>query len=237
MLMARPSSCAGELVAEDLHVAGQDHQFHVELVHQFQQPGFGRGLGVGGDRHVEERDAVPLDQRLVVRVVGDHGHDLHRQFPDAGPEQQVVEAVPELGHHDQHPALAAVRLQLPAHPEPLGHRARSPPRSVPPWRHRPRRTAKCTRMKKCRFGAFAELLAVEDVAAVLQQEAGDGVDDARALRAVQGQDVLNGGRPGRRRFQSGWQSWLSTRSRSRRGPRGRFPCTWSSCPLLSRAWS
>jgi hypothetical protein len=49
--------------------------------------------------------------------------------------------------------------------------------------------------KEVPFGALAELLVVDDVAAVLQQEAGDGVDDARRLAAVQGQDMLNGGRP------------------------------------------
>jgi hypothetical protein len=41
------------------------------------------------------------------------------------------------------------------------------------------------------FGPVAELLVVDDVAAVLQQEAGDGVHDARTFGAVQGQDVLD----------------------------------------------
>ena len=141
---------------------------------------FRLGLGGGGDGHVEERDAVPFHERLVVRVVGDHGHHLHGQFADPGAEQQVVEAVPELGHHDQHAALGTVRLQPPAHPEAVSHRGESGPqgvrgggiavgREVHPHEEVP-------------FGAFAELLVVDDVAAVFQQEAGDGVDDARRLR-------------------------------------------------------
>ncbi|MCY1233017.1 hypothetical protein D9M72_455350 [compost metagenome] len=96
---------AGEAVAKDLHVAGQHHQFHVELVHQFQQPCLGLGLGGGGDGHVEERDSVPFHQRLMVGVVGHHRHHVHRQLADPGTEKQVVKAMPELGHHDQHAAL------------------------------------------------------------------------------------------------------------------------------------
>ncbi|GAA3318379.1 hypothetical protein GCM10017710_36240 [Arthrobacter ramosus] len=43
-----------------------------------------------------------------------------------------------------------------------------------------------------------ELLIVDDVAAVFQEEAGDRVHDPPRFRAIEGQDMLNGGSRQRR---------------------------------------
>lgn len=53
-----------------------------------------------------ELDAVALGQRLKVRVVGhDDGH-VNQQLARLHAEQQIVKAVANLGHHDEHAGLA-----------------------------------------------------------------------------------------------------------------------------------
>ena len=80
-------------VGEDLHVAGQDHEFDVIRVHQLKEPSLGFGLGLRRHGDVVERDPVPGREPFQVGVVGHHCRDLHREFAAAGAEQQVVEAV------------------------------------------------------------------------------------------------------------------------------------------------
>ena len=55
MLIARPVQSSAEVVGENLHVTRQHHQVDVMLGDQFQQPGFGLGLGVGGNGEMDER--------------------------------------------------------------------------------------------------------------------------------------------------------------------------------------
>ena len=116
MLMARPSSFPGQVVAEHLHVSGQHHQFHAIGIHQFKQPRLSLQLGVRADRDAVERDAVPLRKAGGIRMIGDHRGNFHRQVAVPGPDQQVVQAVVVLGHHHQDPLPAVARLNPPLHP-------------------------------------------------------------------------------------------------------------------------
>ena len=49
-----------EIIAENLHVAREHDDVRFGVVDDFEQPRFGRGLGVGRHRHVKERDTMPL---------------------------------------------------------------------------------------------------------------------------------------------------------------------------------
>lgn len=71
------------------------------LLDQVQDLGFLGLLRVFGDWQVVEFDAVGLRQWLELWVVGhDHG-DLDRELACFLSEEQVVQAVPDLGHHDE----------------------------------------------------------------------------------------------------------------------------------------
>jgi probable blue pigment (indigoidine) exporter len=78
---------------QDLHVAGEDHQLHAELVDQRQQPGVGLLLGPGGDGEVVETDAVALGQRGQVGVVRADRDDVDGQLGGPPPVQEVEQAV------------------------------------------------------------------------------------------------------------------------------------------------
>ena len=54
-------------------------------------------------------DALRLDPAAHVLVIGDDGHQLHRQVADGIAVEQIVEAVAELGDQDEHARLDAQR--------------------------------------------------------------------------------------------------------------------------------
>jgi probable blue pigment (indigoidine) exporter len=88
---------AGQRIAhrrrQHLHVAGEHHQLDALLLDQGEQPGVGRGLRVGGDREVVERDAVALGERPEVAVVRPDGGDVDRQLAGPPAVQEVEQAV------------------------------------------------------------------------------------------------------------------------------------------------
>ncbi len=137
---------------------------------------------------MEERDAVPGDECLVVAVVGDHRDHVDGQVTAAGAVEQVVEAVAVAGHHDQNAAPCAHGFEVPPHGEGGGHggevAAQGPRHALAVG------GGEADPHEEVSVAAVAELLVVDDVAAVLQQEPRDGVDDAGCLGAVEGQDVL-----------------------------------------------
>ena len=109
----------------------------------------------------------------------------------APPEQQVVEAVAELRDQDQRPVRRVGGPQLPGHGEPLGDRRRTPPAATSSRRRRPVDGEPHPHEEPV-LGEVVELLALQDVAAVLDQEAADGVHDARPVGAGQGEDEGRG---------------------------------------------
>jgi hypothetical protein len=76
MLMTRPGSRAQSLVGQDLHVARQDDEVDIVLVHEFEHACLGGGLGRGRHGDVLERHTVALRDRSAVVVVGDHYLDV-----------------------------------------------------------------------------------------------------------------------------------------------------------------
>ena len=63
---------------------------------------FGLRLVVLRHRDVVEGDVVVDDHLLVVEMVGDDADDVDRQRADLPAVEQVVEAMAEARHHQQH---------------------------------------------------------------------------------------------------------------------------------------
>jgi hypothetical protein len=180
---------------QDLHVPGQHDQLRLVGVDQAEQRGFGVRLGGRGDREVVERQPVRRGQRPEVRVVRHDAGDVDRQRAALPAEQQVVQAMPEPGHHDQGPHLSRRVVQPPGHVERLRYpgevtlqlldfEARRRHGELHPHEE-PSVGPRVGRL-------LAVLLAGHDVGRMLDQEAGHRVHDARLIRAGQRQYVRHG---------------------------------------------
>jgi hypothetical protein len=134
---------------------------------------------------VVEGHVVAGGQLVEVAVVADDGADVQRQQPAFPAEQQVVQAVAFLADQQDRPHRLAQGVQAQLHPERLGKQ---------PQLHfqvlvgdlvagelHPHEKQTGVRVVVLR-GFF-------DIAAALQQEAGDGMNDARAVRAGKGENV------------------------------------------------
>jgi len=132
---------------------------------------------------VEEREPGRFGHRAQVLVVGHDGGQLAAQRARPPPEDQVVQAVPLSGHHDQHPRCA-VAEQGEGHPELARDRAELLGQPLlggivadPEGGAQEQPVAH----------GVVELLVFDDVPVVVEEEPGDRVDDAGPLRTAQGQ--------------------------------------------------
>jgi hypothetical protein len=144
-------------------------------------------------------------------VVGDDGRDVDVELPAAGAEQQVVQAVAVLADHQQQPRALRQRMEVRVHLELAAHMGEELLKGghvgqvrrggeVHPHEEQPRGVLALH---------VAELLRIDDVAAGLEQQARDGVDDAGLVAAGQGEDVA--GMP--------WDGAVTNRPGARFGPR------------------
>lgn len=90
-----------EILREHLHVPGQDHEVDHPVINDAQQSLFAVHLGLRRKRDVMKGDVVVLNKVFIVEVVGDDSDDVDRRGADAHAEEQVVQAVAELGDHQQ----------------------------------------------------------------------------------------------------------------------------------------
>ena len=88
-----PAQVPAQVVGQDLHVAREHDEVDLVLLDALHEPRLGLRLGVGGDRHVLELEAVGLHEWLGIEVVGDDQGHLDLQVAGPRAEQQVVEAV------------------------------------------------------------------------------------------------------------------------------------------------
>ena len=165
---------------EDLHVAGEHDELDAVLLGQLEDLALLLGLGLLGDGQVVELDAVGLGERLKGRVVGHDERDVDGELTGLGAEEQVVEAVADLGHHDQDPRLLRDGPDLVLHlvlgrelVEGLGQVLGAGSR----------RRAKVHAHEELFRHGVGELLEIENVVALLREHASDGVDDTRLVRA------------------------------------------------------
>lgn len=170
---------------EDLHVAGQDDELNVVLLDQLKDLPLLLGLGVLGDGQVVELDAVALGQRRKVRVVGDDDGDLDAELAGLGAEEQVVEAVADLGDHDQHAHLAGDGPDVVVHLQVGGQGLKGPLQGLGGGDG-----AKVHAHEELVGDGVGKLLQVHDVDALAGEDARHRVHDARLVRAGQGEDVV-----------------------------------------------
>ena len=89
-------------IRQDLHVAGKHDQFGAGLLDDVHDLGFGLRLVLLGHLDVVEGDVVVDHDLLVFEMVGDDADDIDRQRADLPAVEQVVEAMAEARHHQQH---------------------------------------------------------------------------------------------------------------------------------------
>ena len=131
-----------------------------------------------------EGDAVGLRQPLEVAVVGDDRGDLDVERAGARAEEQVVEAVAELGHHDQRAGRRRRVPQGPGDPVGLGDGAESVTQS---FQVRVRvGNVEVDPHEETALEPIIELLALQDVAGVPDEEAAHGVDQSGAGPGTRG---------------------------------------------------
>ena len=161
-----PGQLRAHLRGQDPHVPGQHHEVDAVRGDQVEQPPLGLGpvRRVRADRHVLERHPVAGREPGQVGMVPDdqrHVDGQRLRFPAV---QQVVEAVPLPGHHDQHARPDGQVVQVPVHAE----LARDGPEPGPQGRDVRGGVAERLDVdphEEAVQGQVRELLAVQDVAA------------------------------------------------------------------------
>ena len=115
-----------QLRRQHLHVPGQHDQVDPFGLDDVQQLFLGRRLGRlcarrgrWLHRDVQKGNALRRHQILEIRVIGHHGRNIDVERADPMTEQQVVQAVAEPGHQNQHPIAPGGVHQMPAHAERL----------------------------------------------------------------------------------------------------------------------
>jgi len=88
-----PGEFRGQIVAEDLHVAGEDCELGLGVFDDGLEGGFLALLVVIGDGEVVEGDVVAFGEGAAGFVVGDDGGDLDIQATGAGAVEEIVQAV------------------------------------------------------------------------------------------------------------------------------------------------
>ena len=177
--------CPAHAVGEDLHVARQHHQFHLLRGDEVEQLLLGPGFRVLRDGDVEEGDAVELGDGRQVRVVAHHRHHLDGQALGALAVEQVREAVALARDHDDG-AQAPPQLVDPVVGAELARHVGQALLHGGAARGRVHFHAH----EEGASAGVAELLGLDDVAPGRADDAGDGVDDAGAVRARQGENEL-----------------------------------------------
>lgn len=170
---------------EDLHVAGQDDELDVVLPDQLQDLALLRGLGVLGDGQVVELDAVAPGQRLKVRVVRDDDGDVDAELARLGAEEQVVEAVADLGDHDQDAHLAGDRPDVVVHLQVGGQGLKGGLEGLGGGDG-----AEVHAHEELVGDGVGKLLQLHHVDALASEDARHSVHNTRLVRAGQGEDVI-----------------------------------------------
>ena len=91
-----------------MHVAGEDDEVDVVLGDEVEDLGFLLGFGFGGDGEVVEGDVVGGGEGGEVGMVGDDEGDGDGELVGGLPEEEVVEAVADLGDHDHYAGFGGV---------------------------------------------------------------------------------------------------------------------------------
>ena len=133
-----------------------------------------------------KRDLVPLDQTAQIRVVGDHAHDVHRQHARSPAKQQVLEAMVQLRHRDQHAYAPRGVFDLPGHLVVTCQHGELCAQLLDGNELRTHRGEYRAHVEAARQ-LVVELLGLDDGSVVIREEPGDRGHDALAVGAHQQQ--------------------------------------------------
>src|SRR5258708_722188 len=183
----RPTSkTIAQLRRKNLHIPREHNKIRLMLVDHLEHARFLRSLRIrrGRSQRKMMKGNVIARRKLIKRLVvrNDCGN-LDRQLPRAITEQQIVQTMPDLRHHDHDARFHCRVMQLPPHAELLRQRPERLAQHL-----QPRIAAHLLEMhahEELTGVAVAELRGVENVAAALEQEAGDRVDNAWPVGARQ----------------------------------------------------
>ncbi len=205
MLMNGTPHALEEATGKYAHVARKDHELDVsgqDCGHLI----LGRGRPVPeGD--VRVRNAEGLDVGLVVGMVRDHADDLRIEVSPPRTPEQVQQTV--LLTRDQHgDATRLVRIgEPPIHAERLGDVRHEAPLEI--VARAAFQTERHPHVERPALGLGRVLVRLDDVRPLLEQEARNSCDDARAVGA---RDEQVGGAAGAHRKSSGYDDSFSAPS-------------------------
>jgi len=183
---AAPREKAREIVRQDLHVAGEHDELGAGRVDQRHDARFLLGLGILRDRQMVEGHRTEIAPRVgLARMVGDDADDVHGEFADTLAIEQIDEAMVELGGEQQHAAALAPCADRPLHRERGGDRREAGAQCL---RRRVDGHVEDDPHEEAVGFDIVELVRLEHVAAEREQLGGDARDDARPVRAGEGQD-------------------------------------------------
>ena len=138
---------------------------------------------------MHKRHVVGGRQCREFRMVGhDHRH-FDVQLARPLPEEDVVETVADLGHHDEHPGFLRREPEVKVHAVSRANGLECLPELLQTHAGLLCGRGKVNPQEEALGGGIAELRRVDDVEIMLGQEASHGVHDAGTVRARQGQDV------------------------------------------------
>lgn len=174
---------------QNLHVTSQNDQVDVVFADQLQNLGLLLRLGGCGDGKVVEGDVVGSRKGGEIGVVGHNQGDLNAELAGRLAEQKVVEAVADLGDHDQHAGLLHASVDLEVEVEALGGGLECGVQLLEVGSlNISIGLRKVGAHEKALGGGITILRRVDDVEVILNEEGSDGMDNTGAVGARQGED-------------------------------------------------
>src|ERR1700730_15469216 len=162
-----------EVVGQHLHVARKNHEVGVISGNELHELGLRPGLIAASDRDVVKRYVVVLHQLREIRMVGDDARDVAVQTAHTPAIEQVIQAVPELTHHDDELGTLLAGVELPLQLE--GLRGGGERRTQTIYVHRA--SGFDSHEEPSGFGIH-ELLTLDDVMPISGQKTAHALDDA-----------------------------------------------------------
>lgn len=178
----------------DLHVTGQYDGVDAVLLHQRDVLRLHFSLGFRCHRRVNERDVKALRSGAKMLVIANDQRDIAGQLASFVPGEQIVEAVPLFRDEQSYPTTLLRDMQRPLHLSLVGDRREGTPDVFRVHQRKTIQRPLHAHEEHVRL-AVHMLVQVQDVPAVIQDVAGDGIDEAGLIRAVYEQG--DGGHAGR----------------------------------------
>ena len=177
---------AAHAITQDLHIACQDHQLGTRVLDDGQLLCFGLGF-IRRHRNVVKRNAVVGCQLRKIAVVADDGAYIDIQEARLPAKEQIIQAMPLAADHQHRGHGRRLRMQARKHLKWLGKSRQFLLEAL--GRHGATKTH--THKKQARIMVVV-LRSFFNIAAALKQKSRNGMDDANAVEAREGQNIGGG---------------------------------------------